>query len=195
MVQFIFTVLTKAADVDSAEIASALRKFTPQTAVYQSTDGELLGLFALTESNQPVADLEAIQLAQKFQEKLDIRLYEALSEAKITSIPTAPGKHFLVFNGMTPDEGMEDEFRRWYAEEHIPMLTQVPGWRASMRFKLISALRDNGNATEYLALHEWESMDAFGTEAYKAATDTPWRTRVVVDGVHKKERFVFESKM
>ncbi|KAJ7072764.1 hypothetical protein C8F01DRAFT_1105140 [Mycena amicta] len=111
----------------------------------------------------PVPDLEAI--AQS--EKLDIRLYERLDPAQTTAIPT---------------EANIEQFNAWYTEEHIPMLKKVPGWRSF----------DAIQATEYLALHEWTTKDAFGTEEFRAATNTPWRTTVVEQGVHSKERMVLE---
>jgi hypothetical protein len=56
------------------------------------------------------------------------------------------------------------------------MLSVVPGWRSSRRFRLLSASK---HPPRYLALHEWENREAFGTPEFKAATNTPWRTRVV----------------
>ncbi|KAJ7099350.1 hypothetical protein B0H15DRAFT_819946 [Mycena belliarum] len=122
-------------------------------------------------------------------EKLDIRMYETIPAGAQILLPTFPGKHLLVLNGMTPNDSAEGTFNDWYAEEHIPMLSAVPGWRSSRRFRLRAA---STSPPVYLALHEWDSYDAFGTPEFVAATNTPWRTRVVVEQVDKKERHLME---
>ncbi|KAF7315073.1 hypothetical protein MIND_00021500 [Mycena indigotica] len=155
---------------------------------------EVVVVFALIEGEVP--DLEVIGRTIGEEEGgLDIRLYHPLESDPQIRIPLAStDQHILVFNGMTPDEGMEEEFNAWYADEHIAMLQQVPGWRSSIRFKLLHALGDpqTGGVTKYLALHEWATRDAFSTKEFQAATNTPWRTRVVIGGVHQKERLVLE---
>lgn len=40
--------------------------------------------------------------------------------------------------GVTP--GDEEEFGEFFAEEHIPLLSKIPGWIQSKRYKLISAI-------------------------------------------------------
>ncbi|KAJ7721465.1 hypothetical protein B0H16DRAFT_1228576, partial [Mycena metata] len=117
---------------------------------------------------------------------VDIRTYETIPPRIQISVPTSPEKHFMVLNGMTPNESAEQTFNDWYTEEHIPMLSAVPGWRSSRRFRLLSA--SSTDPPRYLALHEWENCDAFGTPEFKTATNTPWRTRVVVEQVNKKKR-------
>lgn len=89
---------------------------------------------------------------------------------------------------MTPNDAAEQTFNDWYAQEHFPMLSVVPGWRSSVRFRLLSA---STSPPRYLALYEWENRDAFDTAEFKAARNTPWRTRVV-EQVNKKERHLLE---
>lgn len=103
-------------------------------------------------------------------------------------------------------EENEEEFNRWYDEEHIVLMAEVPGWVRSRRF----VLKDNdndaaGNDTEgkgedatakgeetgkedkdkevnapkYLAIHEFESgKEREESVQYKMATSTPWRARM-----------------
>ncbi|KAJ6631404.1 hypothetical protein B0H10DRAFT_1978572 [Mycena sp. CBHHK59/15] len=97
----------------------------------------------------------------------------------------------MVFNGMTPNDSAEETFNAWYAEEHIPMLSAVPGWQSSTRFRLMSA---SLSSSRYLALHTWENLAAFESPEFKAATNTPWRTRVVVEQVNQKERYLLEYR-
>ena len=45
---------------------------------------------------------------------------------------------------MSVPEDSEDDVAAWYAEEHIPMLLKVPGWRRIRRFRLTRALDGPG---------------------------------------------------
>ncbi|KAA1468025.1 hypothetical protein DENSPDRAFT_365059 [Dentipellis sp. KUC8613] len=89
----------------------------------------------------------------------------------------------------------EEEFNKWYDEEHVPLLAAVPGWIRSRRF----VLKDSGSlgkegpkrVPKYLAVHEWNSLDGQGGEKFKAIF-TPWRTKVVETIVTSQERRVFK---
>jgi hypothetical protein len=162
--------------------------------VYGTVDNDtpqVFGIFCAIDSQITLPECSEIGLllGPSLGVNLDIRLYETLPFGARIIVPTSPEKHYMVLNGMTPDDIAEQAFNDWYAEEHIPMLRVVPGWRSSCRFRLLSASTD---PPRYLALHEWENRDAFGTPEFKAATNTPWRTRVVVEQVKKKERHLFE---
>lgn len=65
-------------------------------------------------------------------------------------------------------------FHRWYAEEHLPMLAGVPGWRRSRRFTLAS-----GEGPTYLAMHDLDHMDVFSHRTYRRAISTPLRGAAV----------------
>ncbi|KAJ6578900.1 hypothetical protein DFH09DRAFT_1027391 [Mycena vulgaris] len=131
----------------------------------------------------------ALLLGPSFGQNLEIRMYETFPSGTPIFVPSSPEKHYMVLNGMTPNDNAEDTFNDWYTAEHIPMLSAVPGWRSSWRFQLLSA---STSPPRYLALHEWETRDAFGPAEFKAATNTPWRTRVVVEQVNQKERHLME---
>ncbi|KAJ7143510.1 hypothetical protein C8R43DRAFT_1014449 [Mycena crocata] len=162
-----------------------------RTARDDESQPYILGIFCAVRSDvtldghTQVAEVLGLSLGRN----LDFRIYEPIpSEAQIL-VPTSPEKHYMVLNGMTPNENADETFNDWYAEEHIPMLSVVPGWRSSRRFRLVTA---STSPPHYLALHEWTSREAFSTPEFKAATNTPWRTRVVVEQVSKKERHLLE---
>ncbi|KAF9075554.1 hypothetical protein BDP27DRAFT_1212397, partial [Rhodocollybia butyracea] len=73
----------------------------------------------------------------------------------------------------------EADFNAWYAEEHIHLLSQVPGWQACRRFSLVDSTTRGDSPPRYLALHAYTHLEGFNTPEYKAATNTPWRTRVM----------------
>jgi hypothetical protein len=151
----------------------------------------MLAMICAADANVALPEHSQVEvlLGPLLAEKLDIRIYQTLSPGTPIRVPSSPGKNYMVINGMTPNDSAEDAFNDWYVKEHIPMLSIVPGWRSSSRFRLLSATT---SPPRYLALHEWNSRDAFGTPEFKAATNTPWRTRVVVEQVNQKERHLLE---
>jgi len=67
---------------------------------------------------------------------------------------------------------MEEEFTRWYDEEHIPRLLNVPG--------VIMARRgiNTENGQKYIAIYEHENLDVQHTSAYKNAIETEWTRKI-----------------
>jgi hypothetical protein len=77
----------------------------------------------------------------------------------------------------------EEELDAWYVEEHIPMLHEMPGWRRTRRYRLVA-----GVAPTRLAFHEISSVELFTLEAYRRATGTPRRDRVMRAVTHRERR-------
>jgi len=121
----------------------------------------------------------------------------------------------FVIVSLTPKKEMVEEFHQWYLEEHIEMLSQVPGWVRSRRFELVerslggvpsvlewmdsasgasSGNIDEGKGTEapprFLAIHEYEDSRGLTSSQWAAATSTPWRMRIM-EGIENSERRVF----
>ena len=67
---------------------------------------------------------------------------------------------------------MEEEFNRWYDEEHIPRLLQVPGVRMAKRG------RNTGIGPKYIAIYEHEHSEIQHSSAYKLAVETPWTQKI-----------------
>lgn len=85
-----------------------------------------------------------------------------------------------------PGSGMtDDELAQWYEEEHIPMLTKVPGWLRSSRWALLDVKGANMKEVDatkvgrWLAVHEWETEAVYETKEHKEAVATPWRNKVM----------------
>ncbi|TYB49710.1 DUF4286 family protein [Actinomadura chibensis] len=104
-------------------------------------------------------------------ETLDRRVYELLDDH---GVPAAAPPPLLLARAITVPPRDEPAFHSWYAEEHVPALHALPGWRRTRRY----VLRD-GAAPRFLALHEIDDPAVFATDAYRAATDTPWRAEVM----------------
>jgi hypothetical protein len=117
---------------------------------------------------------------------LDRRVYEQLSS---DGSPGAgdPAPVLLAVALSVPAEA-EQDLAAWYAEEHIPMLLAVPGWRRIRRYRLTRAL--DGPAPDFLSLHELAGPGVLEEPGYRAAVSTPWRDRVVASAL-RRERRVF----
>lgn len=75
---------------------------------------------------------------------------------------------------MDVEPGKEELFNKTYDEEHIPILTKVPGVISAARYKT----SDEGVA-RYLAIYELESPDVPHSEAFRQASDSgEWPTKV-----------------
>ncbi len=84
--------------------------------------------------------------------------------------PTDAGA--LLLNAMNVDPEGEDDFNKWYDEEHIPALAAVPGTLCARRFKAPES------QLKYVALYHLTSPEVVLSDAWKKAVDTPWTQRV-----------------
>jgi hypothetical protein len=66
----------------------------------------------------------------------------------------------VLFSEMIPGTDWEDEFNRWYNEEHIPLRMGVRGFKCARRYKEIGSRK-------YLAVYEMESLDVLKSDAYQ----------------------------
>lgn len=88
-------------------------------------------------------------------------------------IPTEAGG--LLVNAMNVAAEAEEDFNAWYDEEHLPALTSVPGVLAARRYV---ASDGTHGGQRYVAIYYLRSADVVLSDAWKAAADTPWSTRV-----------------
>ncbi|KDR76287.1 hypothetical protein GALMADRAFT_473457 [Galerina marginata CBS 339.88] len=161
-------------------------------SLYTSNEHRLL-TYSLTE-NQELSLIEEKLKDIDFGKSTTWRLYEPLSAA-IETPASKPGS-IVVLNEMTPAPEFEDDFNAWYADEHIPLLSCVPGWIYSRRYRFVGRSRDAEHGSgapppQYLAIHVWDNDLVFNTPPYKFAVSTPWRMRVV-GNVVARERLVIE---
>jgi pimeloyl-ACP methyl ester carboxylesterase len=95
-----------------------------------------------------------------------------------------------VFLDLKDGEGKKAELDRWYREEHIDMLSKVPGWLRTRRF--VTSSIDPGAPVEYLALHEYSPKNGLGGEEFRAAISTEWNNSIMTDVVKEKRRRVYD---
>ena len=73
---------------------------------------------------------------------------------------------------MDIDPEVEEEFNRWYNEEHVPELMVIPGFLRARRFRAVEG------KPRYLAMFDLESPDVLKSEAYLKLPVTEWRQRM-----------------
>ncbi|MBN8927354.1 MAG: hypothetical protein BGO51_08600 [Rhodospirillales bacterium 69-11] len=86
--------------------------------------------------------------------------------------PSPEGAGGLLVNAMNVDPAHEAEFNEWYDQEHIPLLSQVPGVLAARRF------RDPAGSPRYVALYHLERPEVTYSDAWKQAAGTDWTEKL-----------------
>jgi hypothetical protein len=68
----------------------------------------------------------------------------------------------------------EEEFNRWYNEEHIPERMAIPGFLSGARYEAVKS------GPKHLACYELESAAVLESPAYRrvSANPTPWTKRI-----------------
>jgi hypothetical protein len=71
----------------------------------------------------------------------------------------------------------EDEFNRWYEEEHVPERLSIPGFHRARRYRVVHG------APKYLALYDVADTDVFSTrqylDYYTGPKETPWTRSIL----------------
>ncbi|CAK4033437.1 related to alpha beta hydrolase [Lecanosticta acicola] len=123
---------------------------------------------------------------RSLREKAIMGTFESL-DRKIYSLVSVRGEYsgpppVTIAASMRLNESDLDEFNRWYEEEHTDMVSKVPGWLRTRRFRMVvGGLQGMPPAgqVECLAVHDFKSPDGLESPEAKAARDTPWRTKIM----------------
>lgn len=95
-----------------------------------------------------------------------------------------------VFLDLHDGVGKKEELDRWYREEHVDLLSKVPGWLRTRRF--VTSSIDPKAPIEYLALHDYAPKNGLGGPEFVAATTTPWNNEIMTKVVKEKRRRVYD---
>ncbi|KAI5285494.1 hypothetical protein KEM54_000528 [Ascosphaera aggregata] len=124
--------------------------------------------------------------------KVDRRLFDFVEEVKsdnwapLETFLDAPREDGLVrFVNcvvVTLQPGQEDNFHKWYREEHMPMMTKIPGFLRIRRFRTSSIGANASNPTQWLSVIEWDKNPT-GTPELAAMNSTPWREKAQAEYV------------
>ncbi|OVZ55561.1 hypothetical protein CDO44_25565 [Pigmentiphaga sp. NML080357] len=77
---------------------------------------------------------------------------------------------YMVETDVTPQA--EEDFDRWYDQEHLPGLAAVPGTVRARRYVAADA------SPRYIACYDLASRETFGSPAWLAVRATAWSDRV-----------------
>jgi hypothetical protein len=81
---------------------------------------------------------------------------------------TADGRKHLLLVMLDVDPSVdEDEFNRWYFEEHVAERLSCPGFLSARRFRVVEG------EPRYLAIYELEGPEALQTEQYLEMAHSP----------------------
>jgi hypothetical protein len=81
---------------------------------------------------------------------------------------------FIITVEMQPTD--EKDFDRWYREEHLDMLSKVPGYRRSQRYKIGNPVPGltQGEPTKFFTIHELDHFDGMTGPEATALNTTEW---------------------
>ncbi|OCK85542.1 hypothetical protein K432DRAFT_286605 [Lepidopterella palustris CBS 459.81] len=106
---------------------------------------------------------------------------------------TKPGCGAVIITAcIQPAAGMEQEFGRWYNEEHLEQVSETPGWRRSTRFELVFKTEDKDDLNreitpKYLAIHEFEDGSLPGERVQPLTPVTDWTEKMVGSAIKVDE--------
>lgn len=128
-------------------------------------------------------------------ESLDRKIYSLVSSRSKPSY-SGPAPVQLAVS-MILNESDLDDFNKWYEEEHTGMLSKIPGWLRTRRFKMlvggIKGMPPKGQV-EYLAVHDFDEKNGIDGPENKAAQQTPWRNQVI-DKVVSRDRRIWSHHL
>lgn len=109
-------------------------------------------------------------------------LYKQLLSHFRPDVTTMDAGSVCVQVGQTPkeDSSVLKDFDAWFEEEHLPMLTKVPGWsvRRRMRFVRVFGTDSKEYAAPYIAAHRYEAENGLNGPEWQASVHTEWTERL-----------------
>ena len=110
--------------------------------------------------------------------------------------PTIPSDTGNVLISVTftlkPGEHSVKELDKWYDEEHVDLLSKVPGWLRTRRFVTSAITPDSEKGdTEYMALHEYSPTNGLGGPEFQRAISTSWAQKIVDEVESTRARRVY----
>lgn len=180
---------------------------------FRATDGETpeyVALYDITDMDELTrktyldlrTDLIKTEREKKTMAQIDVgrKLYDLVEERsqdnyiqledRADNDPETRGSVMIAVTTTFSDAEKEAEHNRWNREEHIEMLSRVPGWRRTRLFR--TAAIDSAAPRETLALHEYSPVNGLGGEEHKAAMNTPWRQRLQDEAITSKVRRTYQ---
>lgn len=165
-------------------------------AIYDITDMEELNKDAYLRLRDPPVKSQREADTMK-QINIDRKLYDFIESReskdykKLEDVQNAGEGNVMVVVALNIQPGADKkaELERWYREEHIDLLSKVPGWRRTRRF--VTSSIDAQAPIEYVAIHEYAPTNGLDGPEFKAATTTKWNDDIYTNVVKEKRRRVY----
>ena len=161
----------------------------PSSSIYQANDGlKPTWRISCDLASSDATSSSSNEIKTSFlpsHDGSDLRLYEHVS----TRGPFTQSAPLIVSVVFRLSERDLEELDKWYEEEHVTMLSKVPGWIYTRRFRLIGGTSEEGQV-ECLAEHGYQINNGLAGVEFQAATSTEWRARVM-GKIKWKERRVW----
>jgi pimeloyl-ACP methyl ester carboxylesterase len=141
------------------------------------------------KSQREIDTMARIHVDRKLYDFVESRESPALRKLEEVENEGEGNVMVAVFLHLHPGDDKRAALDKWYREEHIDMLSKVPGWLRTRRF--VTSSIDRNSPLEYLALHEYAPHNGLDGPEFKAATTTQWSNEVMASIVKEKRRRVF----
>lgn len=176
---------------------------------FSASKHEYLALYDVTDSNEfmkaPYTTLREDSVKTEREKEtmsqitVDRRMFDLIREWKaddykpVEDVEDAKSKGYIMIPVCFKIEpGTEHKIEKWYNEEHVELLSKVPGWRRSRRFVTSSVLNPAAEEKEYLAIHEYAHMEGQNGPEMEAAVSTEMAKDIYANIVKGRVRRVYE---
>lgn len=123
-------------------------------------------------------------------ESLDRKIYSQFSVRSKEPGYSGPAPVNVWVSMIIKEEDLQ-AFDKWYEEEHVGMLSKIPGWLRTRRFRMLvggmKGMPPQGQV-ECLAIHDFEEQNGLNGPEHQAATNTPWRNETIEKVVSREKR-------
>lgn len=89
-----------------------------------------------------------------------------------------PAGSTMICVGVTPKPESFEEYSKWFEEEHVELLSKVPGWIKSSRYELAKAYGSQGHVAPFIAVHLYDKVNGLGGPEWKKSVETDWTLRI-----------------
>ncbi|KAI1607851.1 hypothetical protein EDD36DRAFT_479262 [Exophiala viscosa] len=143
--------------------------------MYQTDDPEFLKeqfLRNIGQSNGTLSGKEPISCAE-----WDSRVYKLVQDFDPKGAGYTPAP-FILSVQMEPND--DDDYDKFYRDEHLYMLSKVPGYRRSQRYQLVSSDHLSlSSVPRFMAIHEFETLETTDGPELREADASPNTHRVI----------------
>ncbi|KZV84024.1 hypothetical protein EXIGLDRAFT_300609 [Exidia glandulosa HHB12029] len=108
-------------------------------------------------------------------------VYDSLSDPSAPKVEAKPGVAVIVGLNTSDPDGLD----KWYNEEHLALIRNVPGWVRTRRYKFVDGglvgFMEGKVIPTFTTVSEFTSEDVLASEELKKAGSTEWRDKVMKD--------------